>query len=93
MKGGLTTTAAPSPTGGPLVILYAHQLEAARDSVLAAGGGVCREIFSSPGGGASTSRVPTATSWRCGRTPERMGTTDTPGGRSQAATTQSPSTL
>jgi predicted enzyme related to lactoylglutathione lyase len=50
MKGGLTTTAAPSPAGGPLVILYADQLEAARASVLAAGGSIRREIFSFPGG-------------------------------------------
>jgi predicted enzyme related to lactoylglutathione lyase len=50
MKGGLTTTAPPSPAGGPLVILYADKLEAARDSVLAAGGSICREIFDFPGG-------------------------------------------
>lgn len=50
MKGGLTTQTPPSPAGGPLVILYANQLEAARDSVLAAGGAICQEIFSFPGG-------------------------------------------
>ncbi len=50
MKGGLTTTAPPSPAGGPLVILYAKQLEAARDSVIAAGGTISREIFAFPGG-------------------------------------------
>lgn len=50
MKGGLTTTAPPSPAGGPLVILYADKLEAARDSVLAAGGMICKEIFDFPGG-------------------------------------------
>jgi predicted enzyme related to lactoylglutathione lyase len=50
MKGGLTTTAAPSPAGGPLVIIYADRLEAAHDSVLAAGGTICKEIFTFPGG-------------------------------------------
>jgi predicted enzyme related to lactoylglutathione lyase len=32
------------------VILYAEQLEAARDSVLAAGGSISREAFDFPGG-------------------------------------------
>lgn len=50
MRGGFTTMAQPSPAGGPLVILYADHLEAARDSVIAAGGTICREIFAFPGG-------------------------------------------
>ena len=50
MKGGLTTMEPPSPAGGPLVILYAEKLEAARESVLAAGGAICREIYPFPGG-------------------------------------------
>jgi predicted enzyme related to lactoylglutathione lyase len=50
MKGGFTTQASPSPVGGPLVVLYADKLEAARDSVLAAGGAIKLEIFSFPGG-------------------------------------------
>ena len=50
MKGGFTTQETPSPAGGPLVILYADNLEAARDSVLAAGGSISREIFAFPGG-------------------------------------------
>ncbi|MBA3594509.1 MAG: VOC family protein [Polaromonas sp.] len=50
MKGGLTTTAPPTPAGGPLVILYADKLEAAQASVLAAGSKVSREIFDFPGG-------------------------------------------
>ena len=50
MKGGLTTQETPSPAGGPLVILYADKLEAAHRSVLAAGGAICREIYSFPGG-------------------------------------------
>ena len=50
MKGGLTTMEAPVPGGGPLVVLYAAGLEAARDSVLAAGGAITRDIFPFPGG-------------------------------------------
>ena len=50
MKGGFTTLAPPSPDGGPLVILYANQLEATRSSVIAAGGTISREIFPFPGG-------------------------------------------
>ena len=50
MKGGFTTHNPPSPAGGPLVILHAKKLEAARDSVLAAGGRIKLEIFSFPGG-------------------------------------------
>jgi predicted enzyme related to lactoylglutathione lyase len=50
MKGGFTTQAPPSPAGGPLVILYADKLEAARDSVRAAGGKITRDIFAFPGG-------------------------------------------
>jgi len=37
-------------TAAVLVLLYADNLEAARDSVLQAGGRVTREIFSFPGG-------------------------------------------
>jgi predicted enzyme related to lactoylglutathione lyase len=50
MKGGLTSTEQPSPAGGPLVILYAEQLEAAQTSVQAAGGNISHEIFAFPGG-------------------------------------------
>ncbi|MCA9296224.1 MAG: VOC family protein [Phycisphaerales bacterium] len=37
-------------TGGALVILYADDLEATRDNVSAAGGTICKPIFSFPGG-------------------------------------------
>lgn len=37
-------------TGGPLVILYSHDLEATLASVRAAGGGITEEIFEFPGG-------------------------------------------
>ena len=50
MKGGFTTLAPPSAAGGPLVILYGDQLEAERDSVLAADGTISREIYAFPGG-------------------------------------------
>jgi len=50
LKGGFTTTAAPQPTGGPLVILYAERLEAARDSVTAAGDTIAQDIDAFPGG-------------------------------------------
>jgi uncharacterized protein len=50
MKGGLTTMETPSPAGGPLVILYADQLEAAQGSVMAAGGAISRDIYAFPGG-------------------------------------------
>ncbi|HYW55461.1 MAG TPA: VOC family protein [Polaromonas sp.] len=50
MKGGFTTQLAPSPAGGPLVVLLADHLEAARESVIAAGGNISTDIFSFPGG-------------------------------------------
>ena len=37
-------------TGGALVILYAHDLEATRDTVLEHGGRLTEDIFSFPGG-------------------------------------------
>ncbi len=36
--------------GAALIILYASNLEAARDTVLASGGSILKEIFSFPGG-------------------------------------------
>ncbi len=50
MKGGFTTQLPPAPAGGPLVVLLADRLEAARDSVLAAGATINIDIFSFPGG-------------------------------------------
>jgi hypothetical protein len=40
----------PDAVGKPLIILYAHDLEAMEAKVKAAGGVVVREIFSFPGG-------------------------------------------
>lgn len=37
-------------TGGALVILYAEDLEATRDRVVANGGRICKTIFEFPGG-------------------------------------------
>lgn len=49
LKGGFTTFEPPKP-GGPLVILYADDLEAALAAVEAAGGGIVRPITAFPGG-------------------------------------------
>jgi len=48
LDGGFWTDA--EAVGKPLVILYAHDLEAMESKVKAAGGAVVREIFSFPGG-------------------------------------------
>jgi len=37
-------------SGAALVVIYAANLEATRDSVLANGGAICKDIFSFPGG-------------------------------------------
>jgi predicted enzyme related to lactoylglutathione lyase len=37
-------------TGAALVVLFAGDLEATRDRVVSAGGNICRDIFSFPGG-------------------------------------------
>ena len=49
LSGGFTTLA-PVSHGGPLVILYAADLEAAQARVEAAGGTILRPIFAFPGG-------------------------------------------
>jgi predicted enzyme related to lactoylglutathione lyase len=49
LKGGFTTLGNPRP-GGPLVILYADDLEAALLSVEAAGGTIVKPITGFPGG-------------------------------------------
>ena len=49
LKGGFTTNGPPMP-GGPLVILYAIDLDAVQRHVGAAGGRITRPIFSFPGG-------------------------------------------
>jgi predicted enzyme related to lactoylglutathione lyase len=49
LKGGFTSLEPPRP-GGPLVILYADNLEAARASVESAGGKILRPITAFPGG-------------------------------------------
>ncbi|HEX8701608.1 MAG TPA: VOC family protein [Myxococcaceae bacterium] len=50
LSGGFTTQAKPTSGGGPLVILFAPELEAALAKVEAAGGRVVEPIFSFPGG-------------------------------------------
>ncbi|WP_374469789.1 VOC family protein [Phenylobacterium sp.] len=49
LDGGFDADAANQP-GKPLVVLYAHDLEAMEASVRAAGGAIVRPIFSFPGG-------------------------------------------
>ena len=49
MKGGFTTLGQSQP-GGPLVVLYADDLEAAQRRVEAAGGDIARAIYDFPGG-------------------------------------------
>jgi predicted enzyme related to lactoylglutathione lyase len=46
-KADLKSTSA---TGGALIVLYAKDLEATRDKVIASGGDVILDIFSFPGG-------------------------------------------
>lgn len=50
LKGGFTTLAPVSAAGGPLVILFADNLEETLASVLQAGGKIVEEIFDFPGG-------------------------------------------
>ena len=49
LTGGFTTHGTPAP-GGPLVILYADDLDGALGRVEAAGGRIARAIFEFPGG-------------------------------------------
>lgn len=49
LRGGFTTQGSRIP-GGPLIVLYAENLEEAKERVLRAGGLIRREIFSFPGG-------------------------------------------
>lgn len=50
LEGGLTTQGTPCPTGGPLVILYADNLEACLIAVQNADGKITKDIFAFPGG-------------------------------------------
>jgi uncharacterized protein len=50
MTGGFTTTAPVTAAGGPLVILYADDLEACLAGAKAAGAEITQPIFSFPGG-------------------------------------------
>jgi uncharacterized protein len=49
LTGGFTTAAPPKP-GGPLVVLFADDLEATQSRVQAAGGRIVQPIFAFPGG-------------------------------------------
>jgi predicted enzyme related to lactoylglutathione lyase len=48
--GGGITESDGTIGGGPLVVLYAVDLEAIRDRITAAGGSISRETFEFPGG-------------------------------------------
>lgn len=50
LTGGFTTTAPVTAKGGPLVILYASDIEAAQGRVESAGGNISLPIFEFPGG-------------------------------------------
>lgn len=52
LDGGFYKSSQRSATdnGAALIVLYAHDLEATRDRIVAAGGVICREIFTFPGG-------------------------------------------
>jgi uncharacterized protein len=49
LKGGFTTLGVPKP-GGPLIVLYADDLEDAERCVEAAGAVILKPIFAFPGG-------------------------------------------
>ena len=49
LSGGFQTAAQVKP-GGPLVVIYATNLEAMEQKVRQAGGAIARQIFSFPGG-------------------------------------------
>lgn len=50
LTGGFTTLGEPNPAGGPLVILYANDLDATLKRVQKAGGAIAKPIFTFPGG-------------------------------------------
>lgn len=49
LRGGFTTSASPA-TDGPLVVIYATDLDAVKAKINAAGGSIVKETFSFPGG-------------------------------------------
>lgn len=50
LEGGFTTDGKPAPGGGPLVILYADDLEGMQRRIESAGGTIVKAIFPFPGG-------------------------------------------
>ena len=50
MKGGFNALDGKAGTGGPLVVLHADDLEAARQRIEAAGGGIVKPAYAFPGG-------------------------------------------
>lgn len=84
LTGGFTTLG-PVRSGGPLVIIYADQIEDAQRRVEAAGGKIVKPIFTFPAAGGSILPTPMAMSWRCGprssrtpvHSPKRMNSAPT----------------
>lgn len=66
LSGGFQTSP-PVKTGGPLVIIYAADLEAMERRVTQAGERSCAQFSAFPVAGDFTSPIRVATSWLCGR--------------------------
>jgi predicted enzyme related to lactoylglutathione lyase len=49
MRGGFFKSTQPRP-GGPVIVLYALDLEETRAKIIVHGGSICRQTFSFPGG-------------------------------------------
>ena len=50
MKGGFDATVPVRADGGPLVVLYGHDLDALQAAISAAGGSITKPLFAFPGG-------------------------------------------
>jgi uncharacterized protein len=66
LSGGFQT-AAKVQTGGPLVVIYAVDLEAAEKRVSRRAARSCARFSAFRAAGGFTLPIPAATSWRCGR--------------------------
>ena len=65
LGGGFTRSAKPVESG-PLVVLYAKDLEATQRKVVDSGGKALIETFEFPGDVAFTSPIRTEMNWQCG---------------------------
>lgn len=78
---GFNATGDGRAGGNPLVLLYSDDLDATVEAVRAPGGTIATGPYEFPGGGDSTSPTPAATSWGCGRQPNRTEPAWRPAGR------------